>query len=100
MSDNIVRVDSRRMSKVDLERIDHAHEGSTGLCIKRRAGALCDPPLTQAEADLLEAIENIPNVDPEYAHGELDRLLLEHVHPRISEAAGALRDSCSWWAAA
>lgn len=99
-TDHIAMVDSRRMSGADLAKIGHAHEGRSGRCIKRRAGALCDPPITQAQADVLEAIQNIPNGDPDRAHSELDRLLLEAVHPRIREAAQALEESCAWWATA
>lgn len=63
----------------------------------RRAAVEVDRRL---DAELIAKIDNIPDGDPEIAHGMLDDLLESRLHPEVREAIQRLKDRCDWWAAA
>jgi hypothetical protein len=50
--------------------------------------------------ELVAALDAVDAVDPEVAHGDADRLLLEFVPPRVEAAYERLVERCRWWATA
>lgn len=48
--------------------------------------------------DAVDALNAIDDYDPEEAHSEADKILLELVPPEVREAYAALQERCGWWA--
>lgn len=50
--------------------------------------------------DAVAALDAVPVGDPDAAHGEADRILLESVHPDVAAAYARLVERSPWWATA
>lgn len=44
------------------------------------------------------ALDALSGDDPEHAHGEADRVLLQAVPPEVRAAYERVTSRCSWWA--
>lgn len=57
--------------------------------------------MSMAEGDALIAqIDGLDISDPEAAHGEADRLILDALPEEVRQAYVRLANRCSWWACA
>lgn len=55
------------------------------------------PGIAMLRKEAARVIERIGSDDPERAHGEVDRILLDMAGPEVKAACRRLADRCRWW---